>query len=160
MQLVQSPKVSPSKPSTSKTTPDLSSSSSPKTTKGVMTSTGQLAGKDADSDMYQDMPKLVGVVLKKRHASDSESVPPPSSGEGSPGAVIREEEARRLCSETRRILLGHQEHAMTLTELAEHFCSEGDPATPTSDSLYGVLKKQSAGDGGATAATEKFEVCA
>ena len=47
---------------------------------------------------------------------------------------------------------------MTLTELAEHFCSVGDPTRPTSGALLNVLKKQSA-DGVAPSTERKFEVC-
>lgn len=153
MQLVQSPKVDPPKPSTSKT-PDLSPSLTPKTTKGSTAVTDPKAshlatGKNTDSDIYQDMPKLIGVTTKKKPQLDSGN-----NSECSPQGAIREEEARRLCSETRRILLCHPEHAMTLTELAEHFCSAGDPADPSSDSLYTVLKKQSTGD----VSEKKFEV--
>lgn len=159
MQLVQSPKVDLSKPSTSKATPDLSPSpsSTHKTTKGATkTVTKELdsaASKNTEIDIYQDMPKLVGVTVKSKPPSDAAGSSP--SAERPPQVAIREEEAKRLCSETRRILLCHQEHAMTLTELAEHFCSVGDPTSPTAESLYAVLKKQSSGD----ASERKFEVC-
>ena len=112
----------------------------------------------------------------KKTLSDEASSPRASSGsDASPtaksaaarGGVIREEEARRLCSETRRILLCHQEHAMTLTELVEQFSTAGDPTHPTPSTLYQALKKQSTGSrgsspggggGGATATDRKFEV--
>ncbi len=95
----------------------------------------------------------------------SKTPPPSTSGataamvQRSPPGSSEEEEERRLCSETRRMLLCHQEHAMTLTELVECFTKEGDPASPTSELLYKVLKKATGIEGEKNPSQKKFEVC-
>ena len=56
------------------------------------------------------------------------------------------------------MLLAHQEHAMTLTELVESFAKEGDPADPTSEQLYKILKKATGTGGEKNPSQKKFEV--
>lgn len=168
---VDNPKPSTSK-ATPDIPPPSSSSSSPKSTKTLAVAPATEPSdekKKEGGDIYQDMPELVTSPSKKKSQPDTKTAPvvktalsskaspttsSPGSGSSPQGGVgggtgganvIRDDEARRLCSETRRILLGHQEHAMTLTELSEHFMSVGDPTSPSSQVLYRVLQKQTTG---------------
>ena len=61
---------------------------------------------------------------------------------------LDEKEAKRLSSETHRLLLCHQEHAMTLSELVECFRVGEDPASPSAEELYQCLKKNNSKGGG------------
>ena len=61
---------------------------------------------------------------------------------------LDEKEAKRLSSETHRLLLCHQEHAMTLSELVECFRVGRDPASPLAEELYQCLKKNNSKGGG------------
>ena len=61
------------------------------------------------------------------------------------GTRLDEKEIQRLCSETHRLLLCHQEHAMTVSELASCFKAADDPAQPSPEELYLCLKKQNTG---------------
>ena len=63
-------------------------------------------------------------------------------------SVVAETEAKRLCSESHRLLMMHPEHAMTLTELLDYFKSSEDPANPTADQLYHALVKHNKKAGG------------
>lgn len=54
---------------------------------------------------------------------------------------LDEREMKRLSSETHRLLLMCQEHAMTLAELVGCFQEAEDPATPTAQELYQSLKR-------------------
>lgn len=120
-----------------------------------------------DTDIYQDKPKLVQEPVKKRLFDPPSSASPPPSVPGAgvstpPSPVtFREEESKRLSSETRRLLLCHQEHAMTLSELMEHFSAEGDPANPSAESLYQALMTHGGGSssGDGPSGQNKFEVC-
>lgn len=58
-----------------------------------------------------------------------------------------EKEARRLFSETRRLLQLDPEHAMTLAELVDRFRENEDPCQPSSEQLYQVLTKFNVKDG-------------
>ena len=55
------------------------------------------------------------------------------------------DEGKRMVNETRRMLLTHQEHAMTLTELVESFHAQEDPSNITDQTLYRYLDTESAG---------------
>lgn len=61
------------------------------------------------------------------------------------GTRLDEKETQRLCSETNRLLLCHQEHAMTVSELVACFRAADDPAQPSPEELYLCLKKQNNG---------------
>jgi hypothetical protein len=109
---------------------------------------------ESGADLYKGMPMLV-----KDTEREKKGLEPPYSSNEPPmllSAQLSEEEARRLSSETRRLLLCHQEHAMTLAELVESFVATGDPAGPNPESLYQALLKHggSIGDG-----NTRFEVC-
>lgn len=73
---------------------------------------------------------------------------------------LSEAEAKRLCSESNRMLLVHPEHAMTLAELLDCFKSSEDPANPTADQLYRalVVNNKKPGSGGKNPA-KLFQVC-
>lgn len=58
-----------------------------------------------------------------------------------------EKEARRLFSETRRLLQLDPEHAMTLAELVDRFRENEDPCQPSSEQFYQVLTKFNVKDG-------------
>lgn len=99
-----------------------------------------------------------GSVARKRLFSSSSEVPDSFSGTGS-GVRTRELSSsseddttpdERLISEIRRMLLSHQEHAMTLAELVESFLANQDPTHPTAESLYRQLSTHNL--------TQKFEV--
>lgn len=118
---------------------------------------------DATNGGHSDVPKLTNESVKKKlfdqpQHSDAPTTsskvphpppPPPGACELEPGLSVVGEEAKRLVSETRRLLLCHQEHAMTLTELVESFAAQGDPAHPTAETLYPVLE---------VSKVDKFEV--
>lgn len=115
---------------------------------------------DTTNGGHSDVPKLTNESVKKKlfdqpqhgDAPTTSKVPhppPPGACELEPGLSVVGEEAKRLVSETRRLLLCHQEHAMTLTELVESFAAQGDPAHPTAETLYPVLE---------VSKVEKFEV--
>ena len=101
---------------------------------------------------------------KKAKAKTKES---PSKGAG-PGASDRqvqppelrfdEKESRRLCSETQRLLLTHQEHAMTLAELVECFRAGEDPAAPSTEELYECLRAYNTKVSGPTKGQKLFQV--
>ena len=59
------------------------------------------------------------------------------------GQRLNDAERHRLCSETKRILFSHPEHAMTVNELWGCFVAGEDPASPTIDELYKCLKEES-----------------
>ncbi len=106
-------------------------------------------------DIYQDMPKLISPSCraKKKLFTDPSGITGDDSTERAMAAPLSDSEYKRLCSETRRLLLCHQEHAMTLIELVDSFSASGDPANPTPESLYEVLMKLNPGNTG-----EKFVV--
>ena len=110
------------------------------------------AAKDPNIDIYQDMPKLISPVVKKRLFDD------PQPNIDVPSASVQEEDGKRLCSETRRLLLCHPEHAMTLTEMAEYFCDVGDPSNPTPQSLLDALNRFNGNAGDKNSSPKKFEV--
>lgn len=105
----------------------------------------------------EGMPTLVKETAKKKLFDQPlQTAKPPTTSDTSPPAApveLPEEAAKRLSSETRRLLLCHQEHAMTLTELVESFVAMGDPAKPNPELLYQILMRH-----GATNAGGKFEV--
>ena len=155
-----SAKVSPRKPSGVDPKPVSPKGKVAKSTTSESLQTA--ASSSGDVDPYHGMPELiVEPVVRKRlfdqlSTSGSSGVQSSSSGE-STVSPLPEAEAKRLSSETRRLLLSHQEHAMTLTELTEHFIAEGDPATPTAELLYQVLIKY--GGMNNTGDSKKFMVC-
>jgi len=65
-----------------------------------------------------------------------------------PAMKLDEKEAKRLSSETHRLLLCHQEHAMTLSELVECFRVGEDPASPSAEQLLLSLKNYNSKGGG------------
>ena len=71
---------------------------------------------------------------------------------------LDEKEAKRLSSETHRLLLCHQEHAMTLSELVECFRIGEDPASPSAEELYQCLKKNNSKGGGGGKGQNNFQV--
>jgi len=60
------------------------------------------------------------------------------------------DEGKRMVNETRRLLLLHQEHAMTLTELVDGFQAQEDPSNISVQTLYRYLSTE--------AASKKFQV--
>ena len=60
-----------------------------------------------------------------------------------------EKEAKRLCSESQRLLLSHPDHAMTLAEMVESFMQGEDPARPSTGELHHCLAaNNTTGSGG------------
>ena len=109
-----------------------------------------------DADVHGGIPNLVKETAKKKLFEE----PPQSSGPStsgtspmSPPVELPEEAAKRLSSETRRLLLCHPEHSMTLAELVESFVAMGDPAKPNPQLLYQALMRHGGTTGG------KFVVC-
>ena len=73
------------------------------------------------------------------------------------GPTLSVKDAERLSSETKRLLLCHREHALTLSELVECFKEAQDPAAPTVEQLYDSLTKFNV-KGGAGKTEQKFQV--
>ena len=107
----------------------------------------QTGGSADHAGMYADMPRLTEDVAVGR--SDSEC----SSNSSGVDGASQEDEGKRLVNETRRMLLLHQEHAMTLTELLEGFQRQEEPTNLTIQSLYRQLV-------GMDGDSKKFEVLA
>ncbi len=104
-------------------------------------SVGKLA---LEMDLYKDMPELVNDV-GVADSSDTESTCSSSNSWLDDG-----DDAKRMINETRRLLLAHQEHAMTLAELVEDFGLQEDPSNISVQGLFQYLNND--------AATKKFKV--
>lgn len=160
VQIAQSPEASTSKLPSAKTIPELPASL--RTIKATtLNELPKARADDNENDIYQDMPKLISEPMRKKSLDRPSSSPGKLKLPASDTAIaLHEDEAKRLCSETRRMLLSHQEHAMTLTELVECFVGKGDPTNPTVESLYQTLKNSTTTSvtGGDAAAQKKFEV--
>ena len=92
------------------------------------------------------MPALVSVSPSKAKDKPSETKKTP------PASPVKD--AERLSSETKRLLLRHSEHALTLSELVESFRESRDPARPTAEMLYKSLSEYNT----RTAGGQRFEV--
>lgn len=113
---------------------------------GVVGTVGQVdgttggAGTGLSSDeasIYMDMPELVEDLAVAKNDDCESTCSTSSSGIDS---AAQEDEGKRLMNETRRLLLMHQEHAMTLTELLESFQHQEEPTNLTVQSLYKRLE--------------------
>ena len=91
---------------------------------------------------FEDQP---GGEDEANYSSDTESTSSSSSW------MEEGDEGKRMVNETRRLLLLHQEHAMTLMELVDSFQTQEDPGNISVQILYRYLKTE--------AASKKFQVC-
>ena len=102
----------------------------------------------------QELPKAA-----ERSASVPVKSPSKSVKQAQPATQLDEKEAKRLCSETHRLLLCHKEHAMTLSELVECFRVGEDPASPSAEQLYLCLKNYNSKGGGKNFQVRVLLVC-
>lgn len=108
--------------------------------------TQEVSGKTSTQNGFDDMPALVSVSPSKVKDKPSEMKKSP------PISPVKD--AERLSSETKRLLLGHSEHALTLSELVETFREAKDPAKPSAEMLYESLSKYNTRAAGG----QRFEV--
>ena len=133
MELVETSSPTPKK---------LSTASQPPTD----TLTQKVSDQTSSQNGFDDMPALVSVSPYKAKDKPSETKKTP------PVSPVKD--AERLSSETKRLLLGHSEHALTLSELVESFRESRDPARPTAEMLYESLSKHNTRSAGG----QRFEV--